>query len=58
MSEITRESLIQMGVLEKDAKEFDADAARKEVALRDAASIAALNRYRLEKGLVKQEPGK
>ena len=36
-----------------NADNFDADAIRKEVLIRDTASLKALEAYRLEKGIAK-----
>ena len=51
MNEITVATLKAMGVIGPDAREFDAEEVRQQVAARDKASATALEMYRKEKGL-------
>ena len=54
MTDITRENLVAMGVIDPNAREFNADEVRKQVESRDTAAQKALENYRREKGLIKK----
>ena len=55
MAEITKENLIAMGVIDpEDKSEFDSDAVREQVKVRDAEAIKALDAYRREKRLTRK----